>query len=173
MKKLLIPLILLLSSCTHLYKHYDYHSGKEDILGGEVVVVLNPGFKNISQEPKVSEHKNPYCTVVFFTHPDTELQGSSATVEIESVITISSVDLNVSDTETGNLKKYSSRVKEEHRDKVYFNAASCNIIIPKHEAIWVKGKVTLNGKTQDFKVLLKPDYWERRSNDTYDAIMSV
>ncbi len=174
MKKLLIPiLIILLSGCSHLYKHYDYEAGRSQAHGGEVTVVLNGGFSVESKSPSITKVGSPYCVVVYWHSKNLALEGNDIETRILSVTQESGLEIRVNATKQGKIKTPNKRFHPDAEDKSYFNAAACDLVIELHEPVTVQGVIVINGVEHEFKARLEPKYWQEHRNDTFDGIMSV
>lgn len=170
---LLFAIMLAVSGCSHVYKHYDYDTGVTSAHDGKVTIVLNGHHTAVSESPPITKVGSPYCTVVYWQSEDLTLEGKDIETHIALLSQKSGLRISIDKIDVGKIKTPNKRFHPDSEDKIYFNAAACDLVIEKHEPVTIEGTIIIDGKPQKFKATLEPNYWQERRNDTFDAMMSV
>jgi len=168
-----LVIFLTLMGCNHLYHYYDYNPAKQQLNNGVILVELTGTFGEVSVNPDITERKNPYCALVYWTSQNKEMVGSEASIKILKISNEFGLSIALNEVDTGVVKapdrKYYPKVEHES----FFTGGVCGIHIDRHESVIIEGAVIINSRSQSFRVQLKVNYSKGRHNNSFDRIMSV
>lgn len=169
MKKIiLLTLLLFLTSCTHLYKMYEYEGVDLESKFGTIGVSVSGTWNEVSKDPEITELTSPYrIRIGFITSekPDQEVMIKVVSVEPSSA-PVSYYKAN----EPGKTKKSFAYQAES---KTSWYAVVVSNIEPDYKPLTVNFELHYQGVVEVYTVVLKPKYWEEHRNNFYDGIMSV
>ncbi len=162
--KLLIPILLLgLSGCTTLHKHYGYESEKQTFLDGTLRVSLHGKWNN-----QTNEENNPYQLDFCFEAPEQDLPDKDITFRIDRIIYKSGSIIDIKKTISEKTRYWKAWSPE--RAAVFAHLYSLHL---NYEPVTIQGSITYKGETENFNITLKTKYESEIHVPVFDNIMSV
>lgn len=171
--KYLTPFLLLFSvfGCSdHTYKYYEFDSGVVQTVYGVSGAGLSGKFKKVSSEPQITTFGNPYDFIVTFT---TDVESNIPIAVKNIVIESNAPNSNILYKFDGG--KFNSSWSNYQRQ--WFSHWTIKDINIEHVPFNVQYDLIFKVGDEHKKVSINksyiPKYREEKSNDFWDAIMSV
>ena len=156
--------IFLTTACTHLYKFYDYKNEFVITPNSKVEIQLVGSWKKVSDNPEITERRNPYMVVV---RVFTDEVGVPVEIKLNKVAQKDLGEILINKASDGITKK------SVENWSPFTAGVFSNIYISEHGPVEITGSVQLHGENTEFNVVLLPKYHQQKRNNTYDGIMSI